>query len=107
MEVMETMSALWRGYPEAQSFAEEALTEANLPLNTIAETENARLSSLSQEVIQHATQLLKLTRFSEQEKVEALFSQLCCMLSEFRHLRSPVAELPAEPCGTQSEAPKI
>lgn len=84
-------------YPEAQAFAQEALAETKLPLPPSPDSDTAsRLSSLSHNITRQATELLNSLQGAKEE-IERLYSELSCVVSECRHLRSLAAESLAEP----------
>lgn len=71
--------------PEAKSFAQEAHDQ--LPISP-SHPEAARLSSLSESVVQQASELIGLLEVGELALIEKLYCKLSCAVSELRHLRS-------------------
>lgn len=67
---------------EALCFAQEALVQANIDLAP----EHTRISSLSQFIVQQASELINLQH--SRPDLERRYCELSCVLSEFRHLKS-------------------
>lgn len=72
-------------YPEAVAFAEEALTVTNA-CNHNPTTDPERRLALLQSISQTAINLLSIAGSDDRDAVESLYSQLSCILSEFRSL---------------------
>lgn len=72
---------------EVQAFVHEAIVESHLPI-VPNHPNSARLLFLSLSIFQLADGLIGLLDSGEMSKVESLYCELSCAVSEFRHLRS-------------------